>query len=671
MKRLFACIFAVLLSVALLQAKDQYVLDNGKVRAAFSGGDTFRVEEIVMDGHRIAGRGSSTFWHISCLGPHGETPVFRPKHGKYQGASESREGNVSSLTFMWNMRFDYSGKVYPFRAIVCLPDDADRLYFSFEAEVPEGWWVTNTDYPELSLNKPAEAKVITTGGWGAEYPLRLVRRTALYPTTSCSMQFILVHNPEGALYFGTEDPSGSGKSYNVDGAGALNISLSVASSEAWTSGGTFRLPFKANLGFDKDGWEHAVNHWYKPYSYTLPWGGEERKIKNRLTKISPWLQQTEGWVRLKTVEDEFEALNKAADILGPHLSAHWYWWHQIEYDTHYPDFLPARPNFAERVAEIHKKGVHVTPYINGRLWDPQADSFDRDGGAEATARKQDGTLYTELYGTSGTPNANVCPYTEIWHDKLCGLVKSLQDQFNVDGVYIDQIGCAQQRPCWNPDHGHPRGGGGFWRDGYKHILNDIHLAHLRPGGMVSTEENGECYSDLFDMMLMVNSVNHKGYGRLVPVFPMVYSDRVITSAYTYLPETIESGDPSTYRFAFAKALLYGSQPGWVRAFVITDPKFAAEAGFLRKLMDFRSTIHDIVLGGEFVREFTPGGKNPRRKFVTYWEEGVVMGAEWKDREGKPAWILVNTDDKPHKVTLSAGAPVKRVMVPALDAVAVK
>ena len=69
------------------------------------------------------------------------------------------------------------------------------------------------------------------------------------------------------------------------------------------------------------------------------------------------------------------------------------------------------------MAEIHKKGVHVTPYINGRLWDPQADSFDRDGGAEATARKQDGTLYTELYGTSGTPNANVCPYTEIWHDK--------------------------------------------------------------------------------------------------------------------------------------------------------------------------------------------------------------------------------------------------------------
>ena len=671
MRRLFAAVIASLLALGGLQAQDVCVLDNGKVRAVFNGGDTFRVEEIVMDGQKIAGKGSSTLWHITCLGPGGETPVFRPKHGKYQGAVASREGEVSSLTFTWDMRFDYSGKVYPFRAIISLPDNADRLFFGLEAELPEGWWVTETDYPELTLGKPEDAKIITTGGWGVEYPLTSVKKTALYPTTSCSMQFVLVHNGEGALYFGTEDPSGSGKSYNVDGNGALNLSLSVPASEAWTTEGTFTLPFAANIGFDKEGWEHAVNHWYKPYSYTLPWGGEERKIKNRLDTLSPWLQETDGWVRVKTVEDEFTALDKAADMFGPHLSVHWYWWHQIEYDTHYPDYLPARPGFAERVAQIHKKGVHVTPYINGRLWDPKADSYLRDGGLSASARKQDGTLYTELYGTSGVVNSVTCPYTQIWHDKLCALVDSLQAKFDVDGVYIDQIACAQLRPCWNPSHGHPLGGGGFWREGYSRILGDIHDEKLRPGGMVSSEENGEPYSDLFDMMLLVNSLNFGGYTRIVPVFPLVYSDRVVTSAFTYLPEVIEAGDPGTYRFAFAKALLYGSQPGWVRAFVITDPKYVAEAAFFKNLMDFRGTIHDIVLGGEFVREFTPGGKNPRRKFVKYWEETVVMGAEWKDREGNPAWILVNTDSKPHKVKLPAMAPVKHITVPASGAIVVR
>lgn len=274
MRRLFTCIYVSLLALTGLQAQENYVLDNGKVRAVFSGGDTFQVEEILLNGRMVASKGSSTFWHITCLGPNGETPSFRPKHGKYQGAKASREGEVSSLTFTWNMRFDYSGKVYPFRAIISLPDNADRLFFGLEAELPEGWWVTETDYPELILEKPEDAKIITTGGWGVEYPLTSVKKTALYPTTSCSMQFVMVHNRDGALYFGTEDPSGSGKSYNVDGNGALNLSLSVPASEAWTTDGTFTLPFAANIGFDKEGWEHAVNHWYKPYSYTLPWGGE-------------------------------------------------------------------------------------------------------------------------------------------------------------------------------------------------------------------------------------------------------------------------------------------------------------------------------------------------------------------------------------------------------------
>lgn len=671
MRRLFNCIFVSLLAITTIQAQEPYVLDNGKVRAVFSGGNTFQVEEIVFGGHKVAGKGSSTLWHISCLGPCGETPVFRPKHGKYQGATVSREGKVSSLTFTWNMRFDYSGKVYPFRAVVSLPDDGDRLYFGLEAQVPEGWWVTQTDYPELTLLEPLDAKVITTGGWGVERKLTPVKRQIPYPSTASSMQFFLVHNEEGALYFGTEDPSGCGKIFNLDGNGALNVSLSVPASEAWTTEGCFALPFQSNIGFSAEGWEHAAKHWYKPYSYTLPWGGEERKIKKRLDTLSPWLQHTDGWVRVKTVEDEFAALEKAANIFGEHLSVHWYWWHQIDYDTHYPDYLPARPGFVERVAQIHKKGIHVTPYINGRLWDPQAGSYQRDGGAQASARKQDGTLYTELYSTSGMVNTVTCPYTRTWHDKLCALVDSLQTLFDVDGVYIDQIGCAQQRPCWNPNHGHPLGGGEFWREGYSNILGDIRRSHLRPGGMLSTEENGEPYSDLFDMMLLVNSLNYSGYTRIVPVFPMIYSDRVVTSAFTYLPEDIEAGDPGTYRFAFAKALLYGSQPGWVRAFVITDPKYEDEAAFLKNLMDFRGTIHDIVLGGEFVREFTPGGKNPRRKFVKYWEETVVMGAEWKDREGHPAWILVNTDSRPHKVKLPAMAPVRQAMVPASGAIVVR
>lgn len=646
------------------------VLDNGKVRAVFGSGDTFCLDELILSGQSLADKGSSPApWTISCLGPNGEKISWTPGHGWYEGARAVREGTVSKLIFTWQLLYDYSGKTYPVRMIVSLPDDADRLYWALEAGQPEGWIVTNTEFPRLSLRLPEKAKVITTGGWGVENPLTSAQIRSGYPTTSGSMQFVMVYNPDGALFVGNEDPKGIRKDYYVDGNKTLNFSISVPASEGWTKDGVFRLPFPTNMGFDPRGWEHAVNSWYKPFTYTAPWGGEERKIANRLDTLSPWLQETDGWIFVKGDEEEFPYTDAAADFFGPHLSIHWYWWHRHPYDTHYPDFIPAKPGFAEKVAKVHAKGLHVTPYVNGRLWDPSSESFAKDGGADACARGEDGNLYIEVYyRTSRVMNAIACPSTQVWHDKLYDLVDNLQGMYGVDGVYIDQIGCGRQLPCWNPNHNHPRGGGEWWVESYKRILDDIHAGALRPGGILSTEENGECYSDLFDLMLMVNTQYTKGVSRILPIFPMVYSDRVVTNAFTYFKEDVNLENACDLRFRFAKALLYGSQPGWVRAFVIMNPKFRPEAEFLRNLMQFRSGIHDIVLGGSFVREFFPEGDNPVRKFDSFWDEHAVMGAEWLDHEGHPAWILVNTDSEPHVVRIPAYKKNRDLTVPADGAV---
>jgi len=646
------------------------VLDNGKIRAVFGNGNTFCIDELTFMGKSLCSKGSSTApWCLSCHGPQGEKIDWRPGWAHYTGARSLREGTVSKLVFTWHILYDYSGKTYPVRVIVSLPDEADRLFWDLEADLPEGWFVTKTEFPRLSLRKPDKGKVITTSGWGVENPLTAAEIRSEYPTTTGSMSFFLVHNPEGAFYFGAEDPQGIRKDFYVNGNGALNVRMTIPASEGWTKDGVFHLPFAANIGYDAEGWEHAVNHWYKPYTYTLPWGGEERKIVNRLGTLSPWLQQTDGWIRVKGTDEEFAYTQAAADFFGPHLSVHWYWWHHHPYDSHYPDYLPAKPGFAERIAALHKKGIHITPYINGRLWDPASASYKRDRGYDASARAEDGSLYTEVYGTSKVLNSVTCPSTQIWHDKLYGLVDSLQLLYGVDGVYIDQVGCSRQYPCWNPDHNHPRGGGEFWLQGYQKILRDIRTqGALRPGNILITEENGECYSDLFDLMLMVNTHYTPGVSRIIPVFPMVYSDRVVTNAYRYFNEDVSLEKACDLRFRFTKALLYGSQPGWVRAFVIMDPKFRPEAQFLRNLMQFRSGIHDIVLGGYFVREFFPEGDNPSRKFDTFWDEHAVMGAQWLDRKGNNAWILVNTDSVPHKVKLPKEAKGKEMTVPADGAV---
>jgi hypothetical protein len=57
---------------------------------------------------------------------------------------------------------------------------------------------------------------------------------------------------------------------------------------------------------------------------------------------------------------------------------HWYSWHQIPFDNDYPHYFPAKPNFAEGVAELRRSKVQVMPYINGRLWDTH-DRGAQDG----------------------------------------------------------------------------------------------------------------------------------------------------------------------------------------------------------------------------------------------------------------------------------------------------
>ena len=64
MKRILLLIFAAtsfLLCPHITVAQSKCVLDNGKIRAVFNSGDTFTVDEIVMDGHKVAGNGSFAF----------------------------------------------------------------------------------------------------------------------------------------------------------------------------------------------------------------------------------------------------------------------------------------------------------------------------------------------------------------------------------------------------------------------------------------------------------------------------------------------------------------------------------------------------------------------------------------------------------------------------------
>ena len=127
-----------------------------------------------------------------------------------------------------------------------------------------------------------------------------------------------------------------------------------------------------------------------------------------------------------------------------------------------------------------------------------------------------------------------CPASSLWHKIAIGIPQDkIQNELHTNGVYIDQIAAAAPQPCFAKNHGHAAGGGDFSYKSYKALIDSIRGNHLRKDNIVFSEENSECYIPLFDMLLTVNTPHANC--SIVPLFPTVYSDRVITCAYTYTP----------------------------------------------------------------------------------------------------------------------------------------
>lgn len=165
------------------------------------------------------------------------------------------------------------------------------------------------------------------------------------------------------------------------------------------------------------------------------------------------------------------------------------------------------------------------------------------------------------------------------------------------------------------------------------------------------------------MMLVVNSP-HTPYVKMIPLFPLIYSDRCVYSGFTYVPWKLNDG---SFNYITMKSLLWGSQLGWVSPELLMRDENHNEQVFLKNLAEFRKGQHDLFLGGNFIDEFIPEGDNPVVNIPNYQKTNVVMGAQWLSTKGRGAYILANMSTTDRTVVLPDG---KQVTVKALSALRV-
>lgn len=641
--------------------------DGLTIRFDTTDGDLSLTEINGADGRNWIAKPGKALWKVAWVGPDGKTQEISSDEAELIGAAQSKKG----LQFAWEVCVDTEDRevVIEVEARKGKPLSDWRL----TAEAPPGWKVARVDFPIIpDVCDKVATKMAAPLGWGVEYDVKPgMGYEATYPSMSAAMQFLAFYGTGSALYVGTHDPKANHKVYSAH-ADEKGLTYKCGN---WPglpekSGETYELPYEAVIGVVDGGYYEAAQV-YRDWALTAPWS-KAGKVSER--PIPQWLKDNDLWLR---VEFGYEGISDVCKRAREYFkdintSLHWYKWHEIPYDTLYPDYFPTRPGFAEGVKDLQQQGFHVMPYINGRIVDPNSKGWNEEGLSKSAARNEKGEPYTEVYG-SKVPLNSMCPYTTAWQDKVTGLVDRLIGECGVDSVYIDQIGCAWAYRCYDKSHGHPLGGGHFWVDGYRKLLDKVR-AKLPKDTMITTEENIECFIDQFDALLLVNtpcSTDRK----VIPLFPAVYSGRTITFGFQYIiPADFEDGMP--FRAKMAQEFIYGAQVGWVLAEQLMKPECAKEADFVRNLAKCHSHARKFLVEGRFLGLVDVTGDNPKIKLTTAAPFGgeysldtpSVIASAWEAEDGSIGVALANMSDGEHKVSFSFRGKEHQVTVPARDGV---
>ncbi len=533
-----------------------------------------------------------------------------------------------------------------------------RLAWRLRVDNPdEQWAIHQVHFPQVALGQiggSAEDDFVATPRASGELRkaplLNPYSFGGLYPSGWATMQFLCHYDQDVGVYFAAEDPLASTKDLNVktsDAGEALIARVTWPNADMDVPGS----------GFTHPGWtvlETFEGDWFDAARIYARWAAKEAQwwpktgAKGR-ADTPEWMQEVAIWALTGgDSQSVVGPVTEFAQYMGVPTAIHWYNWHVIPFDNDYPHYFPAKEGFADGVAALQDAGVRVMPYINGRLWDSDLDDF-KTTAIKAATKDAKGDYYVEVYG-SGEKLVPMCPTTELWQTTVQDTVLRLvSPEFNVDGVYIDQIAAASPRICMDDSHGHPLGGGHWWTtDGYWPMLTSLQ-GRLPAGKMITSECNAESYTTHLDGLLTW----HFQYQDMIPLFAAVYGGQVQLFSRAY-----NGTDGLSYRMKAAQSLVFGEQIGWIRPDIIKDE---VNGPFLRRMARLRHALLPYLSWGEMARPPTLTGDIPQVTADWAWSgewpitDTALQRGAWKSRDGRLALIFVNVTDQTLSATLEFDA----------------
>lgn len=561
------------------------------------------------------------------------------------GATYSENGPEQVLTFTWR-ELDIAEEkgVLDVTVRVVLPAGSAASRWTIEMDNRSryyGLWQVHFPYLATVCPRGTADVLQPRGNWGGT----LIRHSetalnAAYPSAACPVQFMAFMRDRAGLYLAAHD----------DGARAKELRITSEQDATFTT-------YAENMGVP--GSDVAAPFPFIVGAYTGDWW-EAARLYRRWTVQQTWTRR--GWIRERTdfpelfrnmglwmllsgpVESVEPVMLRAAELCDVPIGVHWYNWHQIPFDNSYPEYFPTKEGFADAVRRLTARGQLVMPYINGRLWDQDIPSFPAEGRAGA-CRQPSQEVYTEVYG-SGRKLSPMCPATTLWQDRVNEICRRLIEECGVNGIYLDQIGAARPRICFDAAHGHPLGGGRHWVDGYRVMLDRAKALAAAKGVTLTTENTAEPYMDNIDGYLAWVQRNDTD----VPLLPAVYSGYTI---YFTSPQDPKD-DLTGFCMAQGRDFLWGCQLGWNAGWILEETH-RAKLEFQLELCRIRRTAADFLVYGELLDEIRP--TRPLPTVTASWFRRkehsatlpAVQGTFWRSGAGHLGVFLVNYTDTAREI----------------------
>lgn len=431
-----------------------------------------------------------------------------------------------------------------------------------------------------------------------------------YPAQYSYQCFAYYHPESFGYYFSCDDGNAYIKTIGFHESSAVQEGLDMVFTNYPENMGTVRqyvLPYNYVFCFFHGDWQTAAKL-YRKWAVRQKWYTplQNRDISRAVSEID-FVRINHEHYDLGTRSREYiETCRIIRDRLNCRPAMHWYGWNKAE---KHGDWYPEMADYSNREwhdellkinDELDDLGILKIPYVNVHLWDNHLKSFQEENAREVLVVAEDGEIRNEPWGSEGKLYA-VCHACGRMQNKVQNLLEKLTWEDGFDGIYIDQVASFNATLCFGKDHGHPIGGGRWWSDAY-HTMIGAFRGNMPEGKILTTESCCECYHDLFDMFLILDTCSqdygfHKICGcenvESIPLFAMIYKD----SAIAYGSSCKLEQNDEQFRFNYIRNILWGMIPTAEGMELAWIQKNERKMEILKQGVDFFKENRDILLGG--------------------------------------------------------------------------